>query len=117
MGSESLIRSRCGAGEQTASRFSLQQHHRQPQREQHAHDGHAHGALWPYNLSIMGNTPERVAYHNGAIVPESQVLIPLRDAGFLYGYAAFDTERTFAHQLYKLDEHLPLFRSIAVRVP
>ena len=62
----------------------------------------------------MSDTVERVAYYNGAIVPESQVLIPLRDAGFLYGYAAFDTERTFAHRLYKLDEHLERFyRSLA----
>ncbi|MEE2778051.1 MAG: aminotransferase class IV [Acidobacteriota bacterium] len=57
----------------------------------------------------MTDVPERVAYFNGEIVPESGVLIPLRDAGFLYGYAAFDTERTFAHHLYRLDEHLERF--------
>jgi branched-chain amino acid aminotransferase len=62
----------------------------------------------------MSEKPERVAYFNGAIVPESQVLVPLRDGGFLYGYAAFDTERTFAHELYRLEEHLERFyRSLA----
>ena len=34
----------------------------------------------------MTDSPERVAYFNGAIVAESNVLIPLRDAGFLYGW-------------------------------
>ena len=57
----------------------------------------------------MTDIPERVAYFNGQIVFESEVLIPLRDAGFLYGYAAFDTERTFAHKLFKLDQHLERF--------
>ena len=54
----------------------------------------------------MTELTERVAYFNGRIVPESEVLIPLRDAGFLYGYAVFDTLRTFQHRLYKLDEHI-----------
>ncbi len=57
----------------------------------------------------MTDTDERVAYHNGAIVPESKVLVPFRDSGFLYGYAAFDTERTFRHRLFKLEEHLERF--------
>ena len=61
----------------------------------------------------MTELSERVAYFNGRIVPESQVLIPLRDAGFLYGYAVFDTLRTFRHRLYKLDEHIDrLFASM-----
>ncbi len=54
----------------------------------------------------MTESTDRVAYFNGRIVPESEVLIPLRDAGFLYGYAVFDTLRTFRHRLYKLEEHL-----------
>jgi len=62
----------------------------------------------------MPEAPERVAYFNGRILPENQVLIPFRDAGFIYGYAVFDTLRTFRHELYKLDEHVArLFRSIA----
>lgn len=53
----------------------------------------------------MTDIPERVAYFNGRIVPESEVLIPFRDAGFVYGYAVFDTLRTFHHRIYKLKEH------------
>ena len=57
----------------------------------------------------MTDKPERVAYFNGAIVPESAVLVPLRDGGFIFGYAAFDTERTFGHELYRLEQHLERF--------
>jgi branched-chain amino acid aminotransferase len=56
---------------------------------------------------------ERIAYHNGRYVPESQVLVPFRDRGFLYGDAAFDTTRTFGHRIFKLREHLDrLYRSL-----
>ena len=53
----------------------------------------------------MTDVSERVAYFNGRIVPESEVLIPFRDAGFVYGYAVFDTLRTFHHRIYKLEAH------------
>lgn len=52
---------------------------------------------------------ERVAYFNGRIVPESEVLIPFRDRGFIFGDAAFDMTRTFGHRIYKLREHLERF--------
>lgn len=56
---------------------------------------------------------ERVAYFNGRIVPESDVVIPFRDRGFLYGDAVFDTTRTFNHRIFKLKEHLDrLYRSL-----
>ena len=56
---------------------------------------------------------ERVAYFNGRIVPESEVLIPFRDRGFRYGEAVFDTARTFAHKPFRLKEHVQrLFRSM-----
>jgi branched-chain amino acid aminotransferase len=45
---------------------------------------------------------ERVAYHNGKIMPERDVLIPFRDRGFMAGDAAFDTTRTFGHKIFKL---------------
>jgi branched-chain amino acid aminotransferase len=58
-------------------------------------------------------TTERVAYHNGRIVPESQVLVPFRDRGFKYGDAVFDTTRTFGHRVFKLAEHVDrLYRSL-----
>ena len=59
------------------------------------------------------STSERVAYFNGSIVPESQVLLPFRDRGFLYGDAVFDTSRTFGGRVFKLQEHIDrLYRSL-----
>lgn len=56
---------------------------------------------------------ERVAYFNGDIVPESDVLISFRDHGFLYGDAVFDMTRTFNHRIFKLEEHVErLYRSL-----
>ena len=52
---------------------------------------------------------ERVAYFNGKIVAESEVLVPFRDRGFIFGDAAFDMTRTFGHRIYKLEEHLERF--------
>lgn len=52
---------------------------------------------------------QRVAYFNGAIVPESEVRISFRDRGFKYGDAAFDTTRSFGHRIFKLKEHLDRF--------
>ena len=59
------------------------------------------------------STRQRVAYFNGNIVPESQVLLPFRDRGFLFGDAVFDTARTFGGGVFKLQEHVDrLFRSL-----
>ena len=56
---------------------------------------------------------ERVAYFNGRIVPESQVLVSFRDRGFKYGEAVFDTARTVRHKPFRLREHVQrLFRSM-----
>lgn len=56
---------------------------------------------------------ERVAYFNGKILPESQVLIPFRDRSFLAGDAAFDMTRTFRGVPFKLKEHVTrLYRSL-----
>lgn len=56
---------------------------------------------------------ERVAYFNGKIVPESEVLIPFRDRGFIFGDAVFDTARTFNHKAFRLREHVErLHRSL-----
>lgn len=46
---------------------------------------------------------------NGRIVPENEAMVPIRDRGFKYGDAAFDTTRTFGHRIFKLDEHLDRF--------
>ena len=56
---------------------------------------------------------QRIAYHNGHFVPESQVRVPFRDRGFKYGDAVFDTTRTFGHRVFKLREHVErLYRSL-----
>jgi branched-chain amino acid aminotransferase len=57
---------------------------------------------------------ERVAYYNGRILPESEVLLPFRDRGFIYGDAVFDTARTFHHKPFRLKEHVErLYRSLS----
>jgi branched-chain amino acid aminotransferase len=56
---------------------------------------------------------ERVAYFNGRVVPERDVLIPFRDRGFIAGDAAFDTARSFGHRIFRLKEHIDrLYRSL-----
>ena len=51
----------------------------------------------------------RVAYFNGRIVPEREVLVPFRDRGFKYGDAAFDMTRTFRGIPFKVVEHIERF--------
>jgi len=49
---------------------------------------------------------QRVAYFNGKIVPESQVLISFRDRSFKYGDGVFDMTRTFGGRIFRLQEHI-----------
>ena len=59
------------------------------------------------------DSKERVAYFNGGIVPERDVLVPFRDRGFKFGDAVFDTTRTFGHRPFKVAEHVErLYRSM-----
>jgi branched-chain amino acid aminotransferase len=59
----------------------------------------------------LGN--ERVAWFNGRIVRESEVLIPFRDQGFLRGDAVFDMTRTFNGKAFRIEEHVTrLYRSL-----
>jgi branched-chain amino acid aminotransferase len=61
----------------------------------------------------MALTNERVAWFNGRIVRESEVLIPFRDQGFLRGDAVFDMTRSFAGKAFRLAEHVArLYRSL-----
>jgi branched-chain amino acid aminotransferase len=56
---------------------------------------------------------ERVAWFNGRIVRESEVLIPFRDQGFLRGDAVFDMTRSFNGKAFRLKEHVArLYRSL-----
>src|SRR5712692_9274749 len=55
----------------------------------------------------------RVAYFNGQIVPEREVVLPFRDRGFKYGDAAIDMTRTFHGRPFRLAEHVArLYRSL-----
>jgi len=56
---------------------------------------------------------ERVAWFNGAFVPENEVRIPFRDASWVYGDGGFDMTRSFNHRLFKVKEHVDrLYRSL-----
>ena len=60
---------------------------------------------------------ERVAWFNGKIVRESEVLIPFRDQGFLRGDAVFDMTRSFAGKAFRLQDHVArLYRSLIAAV-
>jgi branched-chain amino acid aminotransferase len=57
---------------------------------------------------------ERVAWFNGRILPESEVLIPFRDLSFLRGDGVFDMTRSFNGKAFRLKEHVArLYRSLA----
>src|ERR1700720_3894621 len=61
----------------------------------------------------MALANERVAWFNGKIVREREVLIPFRDQGFLRGDAVFDMTRSFNGKAFRLAEHIArLFRSL-----
>jgi branched-chain amino acid aminotransferase len=56
---------------------------------------------------------ERVAWFNGRIVRESEVMIPFRDQGFLRGDAVFDMTRSFNGKAFRIEEHVArLYRSL-----
>jgi branched-chain amino acid aminotransferase len=61
----------------------------------------------------MALANERVAWFNGKLVRESEVLIPFRDQGFLRGDAVFDMTRSFNGKAFRLAEHIArLYRSL-----
>ena len=56
---------------------------------------------------------ERVAWFNGKIMRESEVVIPFRDQGFTRGDAVFDMTRSFNGKAFRLAEHIArLYRSL-----
>ncbi len=62
-------------------------------------------------MSERGN--ERVAWFNGAFMPEHEVRIPFRDLSWVYGDGCFDMTRSFHHKLFKVQEHVDrLYRSL-----
>lgn len=65
------------------------------------------------------SSADRVAYVNGALVPEREASISIRDRGFVYGDCVFDTARTFDGRLFELERHVDrLWESLAyVMIP
>lgn len=51
----------------------------------------------------------RVAWFNGRILPEGDVVIPYRDRSWKYGDGAFDMTRTFHGAIFHLEEHIERF--------
>jgi branched-subunit amino acid aminotransferase/4-amino-4-deoxychorismate lyase len=62
---------------------------------------------------------ESLAYWNGKYLPQSQVHIPLNDAGFVWGATVTDLCRTFRHKLFRLEDHVRRFQESCrlARVP
>ena len=61
----------------------------------------------------MALTNERIAWFNGRIMRESEVVVPFRDQGFLRGDAVFDMTRSFAGKPFRLEDHVArLYRSL-----
>ena len=61
----------------------------------------------------MALSNERVAWFNGKIVPESQVVVPFRDSSWTYGDGVFDMTRTFNGKIFRIKEHIErLFHSL-----
>ena len=57
----------------------------------------------------MNIANQRIVYLNGQYVPESEATVPIKDLGFKFGDAVFDTTRTFGHEIFRLREHLDRF--------
>ncbi|MFQ6027910.1 MAG: aminotransferase class IV [Dehalococcoidia bacterium] len=49
---------------------------------------------------------EPVVYFNGALMPEREAGLSIRDRGFIYGDAVFDATRTFGGRTFRLNEHI-----------
>ena len=61
----------------------------------------------------MALANERVAWFNGKVMRESEVVIPFRDQGFTRGDAVFDMTRSFNGKAFRLAEHIArLYRSL-----
>ena len=57
----------------------------------------------------MATPATRIAWFNGAFVPERDVQVPYRDRSFKYGDGCFDMTRTFDGRIFRLREHIERF--------
>src|SRR4051812_31966497 len=53
---------------------------------------------------------EPLVYLGGRLVPASQAVLPIHDAGLVWGVTVTDFCRTFRRRLYRWDDHLARFR-------
>jgi branched-chain amino acid aminotransferase len=61
----------------------------------------------------MSEIKQRVTYHSGEWIPESEASIHIYDSQFMYGDGVFEMARTFNHKFFLLEEHIDrLFRSM-----
>lgn len=61
----------------------------------------------------MSNKKERVTYHSGQWVPETEASIHIYDSQFMFGDGVFEMIRTFNHKYFLLEDHIDrLFRSM-----
>jgi branched-chain amino acid aminotransferase len=69
-------------------------------------------------VQIM-TTPGPLAYLNGRLLPQAEAVLPLHDAGFVFGATVTDLARTFRHRLFRWPDHLARFRQSCklARVP
>ncbi len=64
---------------------------------------------------MTANNTERNVYLSGTLVPESQAKISIFDSAVMLGDCVTESTRTFAHQPFKLEEHIArLYRSLKV---
>jgi branched-chain amino acid aminotransferase len=56
----------------------------------------------------MDTTP--LACWNGRLLPQTEIHLPLHDAGFVWGATVTDLCRTVRHRLYRWDDHIDRFR-------
>lgn len=74
----------------------------------------ANGGHSPAAEICVRNSPERVAWFNGKMMPEREVRVPFRDRSFKFGDAVFDLARTFGGMPFRLVEHVErLYRSLS----
>lgn len=57
----------------------------------------------------MSLSNSRIAWFNGAYVPERDVVVPFRDRSWKYGDGCFDMTRTFNGTPFRLKEHIERF--------
>ena len=51
-------------------------------------------------------SPTRLVYHNGELIPEHQAKISIYDSALMFGDMVFEMTRSFNKRQFKLREHL-----------